>query len=95
MLVFTFAGGESSCARTSSVAISSRISTTSRAALRFSTSGESAGGILFGCVMLGALLLVWVLALMGIGDAVVVLSGRDRQGCVVVFGKAEGLGGDW
>lgn len=75
------------------MAISSRISTTSRAALRFSTSGESAGGILLEYVVFWALVSVWVLALMWMGDAV--MSGRDRQGCVLEVGKAEGVGGDW
>lgn len=45
------------------------------------------------CVVLGALVSVWVLALIWVGDAV--MSGRDRQGCVLVVGKAEGVGGDW
>lgn len=43
--------------------------------------------------MLSALVLVWALALMRVGDAV--MSGRDRQGCVLGVGKAEGVGWDW
>jgi hypothetical protein len=54
-LVFTWLAGKGD-ARTRSVAISARISTTSRAVLRFSTSGDSvAGGILLGRVVLGAI----------------------------------------
>lgn len=72
------------------------MSTTSRAAWRFSTSGESAGGILSRRVVQGALFSVWQMALLiRIGEVVVVLPRRDRRGYALVFGKAEGVSGDW